>query len=78
MTPTTSIETYINLGLAITSAGGQLIGKLKGVLDLIRPDHGLTDEQINELEQQTIAEAQKRLAERQSMARPTDPAASGQ
>jgi hypothetical protein len=61
------LQNYVALAGAILGAGGTLVGTLKGVFDLIKPDHGLTDEQINQIEQAGIEDSQRRLAERTDM-----------
>lgn len=61
------IQKYIDIASAIVSAGIPLVGTLKGVFDLIKPDHGLTDAEINQIEADGIADSERRKAERDAM-----------
>lgn len=66
------IQAYIQAGTVLVSAGIQLGGKLKEMISLFHADHGLTDEQIVAMEQQSIADSQARKAERDKMAAPSN------
>lgn len=61
------ILSYIAMGSAILQAGGTLVGTLKGVLELIKPNHGLTDEQINAIERASVADSELRKQQRIAM-----------
>lgn len=65
------ILSYIAMGSAILQAGGTLVGALKGVMQLIKPNHGLTDEQINAIEQASVADSERRKFERIAMGQPS-------
>ncbi len=64
---TTDIEAYIQIATILYAAGVEIAGKFKQMLALFKPDHDLTDEQINAIEQAGMDDSRKRLAERIAM-----------
>lgn len=67
---TTQIQNYLALAELIVTTGGVIAGKLKAIFDLTHPGHGLTDAQINALEQAALEDDRRRIAERIAMSQP--------
>lgn len=64
---TSDIEAYIQIATILYAAGIEIAGKFKQMIAHFKPDHGLTDEQINAIEQAGMDDSRKRLAERIAM-----------
>jgi hypothetical protein len=65
------IQAYISLVSVLVSVGIDVAGKMKALVGLFHPDHPLTEDQINAIEQAGIADSQKRQAERIAMGQPS-------
>jgi hypothetical protein len=66
------IQTYIGIASLLASAGVEVAGKFKALIGLFHPTSGLTEEQINAIEQAGIADAQRRQQERIAMGQPSE------
>jgi len=65
------IQAYIQLISVLSSVGIQVVGKVKELVKLFRPDVTLTDTQINAIEQAGIADSTRRKFERIAMGQPS-------
>jgi hypothetical protein len=61
------IQNWISIISLIAQSGGAVIGQGKALIALFHPQHGLTEEQINAIEQAGILDAQRRQQERIAM-----------
>jgi hypothetical protein len=64
---TSNIEAYIQIATVLYAAGVDIAGKFKALIGVFHPDHTLTDEEINAIEQAGMDDSRKRLAERIAM-----------
>ena len=67
---TSDIEAYIQIATILYAAGIEIVGKFKALIGVLSPDHALTDEEINAIEQAGMDDSRRRLAERIAMGRP--------
>lgn len=64
------ILTYIQIARLLIADGIVIVGKFKTLLSAFLPGHGLTDAQINAIEQQAMTDDDRRIAERIAMSQP--------
>ncbi len=64
---TANIEAYIQIATVLYAAGVEIAGKFKALIAVLHPDHTLTDDEINAIEQAGMDDSKKRLAERIAM-----------
>jgi hypothetical protein len=69
--PPSEVQAYISVISMLAAVGLDVVGKAKQLIQTFTPDHTLTEEQINAIEQAGIAEDQRRRAERIAMGQPS-------
>lgn len=68
-------QKWLTVATALLDVGVPLVGRIAEIFSHLRPDHGLSKDEINAIEQAAFEDDQARKKARLAMAQPSEPAA---